>query len=284
MRRFTTRLVAARLPPQPPLTTACLPRPPVLLATGRRYALGHYDHSSSSALSSTSSHAIFPPHRLTTATMSSSASSAQPSSEPTPSSSAPPPPEPSTSPSAEPAQPAQPALPALTPAEFHGYNRLAEHMDLFHAHFRHTWNVLWGACVAQKRPARMSPRAFVSEGLGFLSQLETHHSIEETYIFPVLAKRMPEFRVGKGSGSAGNGGGAELLRQHREIHRGMEGMQEYLRRCRAGEVELELPVLKEKMESWGAVLWRHLDQEVQTLGAENMRKYWTIEEIRRIPM
>lgn len=28
----------------------------------------------------------------------------------------------------------------------------------------------------------------------------------------------------------------------------------------------------------------HLDQEVKTLAAENMRKYWTQEEMRRLPM
>jgi hypothetical protein len=38
------------------------------------------------------------------------------------------------------------------------------------------------------------------------------------------------------------------------------------------------------MDSWGTVLWSHLEQEVKTLGAENMRKYWTIEEMRRMPM
>ncbi|CAG9941990.1 unnamed protein product [Clonostachys rosea f. rosea IK726] len=41
---------------------------------------------------------------------------------------------------------------------------------------------------------------------------------------------------------------------------------------------------EEKMETWGDVLWAHLDDEVKTLGAENMRKYWTLEEMRRMPM
>jgi len=45
-----------------------------------------------------------------------------------------------------------------------------------------------------------------------------------------------------------------------------------------------LRVLREKMDSWGEVLWKHLDQEVETLGAENMRKYWTLEEMRKMPM
>ena len=64
----------------------------------------------------------------------------------------------------------------------------------------------------------------------------------------------------------------------------MDVFQEYLQKCRSGEVELELSVLKGKMDSWGGVLWTHLDQEVKTLGAENMRKYWTLEEMRRMPM
>jgi hypothetical protein len=57
-----------------------------------------------------------------------------------------------------------------------------------------------------------------------------------------------------------------------------------LKSVKNGEKELELTVLKGKMDSWGKVLWTHLDQEVKTLGAENMRKYWTLEEMRRMPM
>ncbi|KAI0834514.1 hypothetical protein F5Y06DRAFT_278847 [Hypoxylon sp. FL0890] len=174
-------------------------------------------------------------------------------------------------------------LPPLKGAEFHGYNRLAEHMDVFHAHFRTSWNALWAAaCVGNSKSKASSRggRSIINDGLAFISQLEMHHSIEETYIFPILARRMPEFRT---DGKGGKGA-AELLQQHRDIHDGMEGMRKYLRACRDGEKELDMSTLKAQMESWGSVLWKHLDQEVETLGAENMRKYWTVEEIRRIPM
>jgi hypothetical protein len=87
---------------------------------------------------------------------------------------------------------------------------------------------------------------------------------------------MPEFKQGRNA--------AELLRQHKEIHRGMDVFEEYLSKCRSGETDLELSVLKQKMDSWGDVLWKHLDQEVRTLGAENMRKYWSLDEMRRMPM
>jgi hemerythrin-like domain-containing protein len=100
---------------------------------------------------------------------------------------------------------------------------------------------------------------------------------------------MPEFRTApssskkKGPGQAGEGA-AELLRQHKEIHKGMDQFEEYLNQCRSGERELVLAELKERMDSWGEVLWKHLDQEVKTLGAENMRRYWTVQEMKRMPM
>ncbi|KAK7949636.1 eukaryotic translation initiation factor 3 subunit C [Apiospora saccharicola] len=169
-------------------------------------------------------------------------------------------------------------LPPLSAAEFRVYNRMAEHMDMFHAHFRQSWNLLWNAATAGKRPAGMSMRSFILEGLQFLQYLTVHHDIEERHIFPVLAKKMPEFKTGKGNGAA------ELLKQHRDIHKGMEMLEEYLTACRSGESDLDMRVLKTKLETWADVLWTHLDQEVKTLGAENMRKYWTQDEMKRLPM
>lgn len=147
------------------------------------------------------------------------------------------------------------------------------------------WKTLYDGASTGRRPAGMTLRQFLDEGLAFIGYLETHHNIEETYIFPVLAKRMPEFQSAASAGTkSSNKKAAELLQQHREIHKGMDVTEAYLRQCRTGETDLEMGVLKAKLDSWGAVLWKHLDQEVAALGAENVRKYWTIEEIRKIPM
>jgi hemerythrin-like domain-containing protein len=145
-----------------------------------------------------------------------------------------------------------------------------------HNHFRQSWTLLYSACENNKRPSNLSLKQFISTGIQFCSHLSTHHAIEEQHIFPILATKMPEFKAGRNA--------AELLRQHKEIHRGMDIFEEYLNKCRSGETELELRVLKEKMDGWGEVLWKHLDQEVKTLGAENMRRYWTVDEMRRMPM
>lgn len=152
-------------------------------------------------------------------------------------------------------------------------------MNYFHEHFRQTWNLLYTAASSGRRPAGMSLKQYIDQGLEFISHLTAHHNIEETYIFPILARKMPEFQSnGKGKKAA------ELLQQHKDIHKGMDLMQEYLTKCRNRELDLEMALVKSKMDTWGGVLWKHLDQEVETLGAENMRKHWTIEEIRMIPM
>ncbi|TEY18009.1 hypothetical protein BOTCAL_2094g00010 [Botryotinia calthae] len=168
------------------------------------------------------------------------------------------------------------ALPKLSAADFKLYNSMAEHMNYFHNNFRQTWTLLKTATINNQRPRNLSLRQFLQIGLSFISHLEAHHGIEEHHIFPVLARKMPEFAAGNNA--------AELLRQHREIHKGMDVMQEYLEQCRDGETELSLKILGEKMDGFGEVLWKHLDQEVETLGAENMRRYWSREEMRRMQM
>lgn len=110
-------------------------------------------------------------------------------------------------------------------------------------------------------------------GLQFCSQLDFHHSIEEQHIFPVLAKKTPVFRKE-----------LDLLRQHKQIHAGLEKLETYLERCRSGEEDMRGEEVHKLMEAFGAVLWKHLDEEVQTLRADNMRKYWSLEEMRRLPM
>jgi len=89
----------------------------------------------------------------------------------------------------------------------------------------------------------------------------------------LLAVKMPAFRKE-----------LELLTQHKQIHAGLDKLQAYLEHCKSGEKYLRMEELKKIMDSFGDVLWTHLDAEVKQLGAENMRKFWTMEEMRRMPM
>ena len=142
-----------------------------------------------------------------------------------------------------------------------------------HNNFRQTWNLLHGACTSGKKPQGMTLRSFLQAGDDFAHHLTIHHTIEERHIFPVLAKKMPAFAKE-----------LELLTQHKQIHNGLEKFEAYIAECRAGERELRFGELKAVMDTFGKVLWEHLDAEVHELRAENMRRFWTQEEMRRLPM
>ena len=76
----------------------------------------------------------------------------------------------------------------------------------------------------------------------------------------------------------------ELLTQHKEIHKGMNLMEAYLDECKSGIKDLQMGELKQIMDSFGSVLWSHLSDEVEQLSGENMRKYWSVDEVKRLPM
>jgi len=38
------------------------------------------------------------------------------------------------------------------------------------------------------------------------------------------------------------------------------------------------------MDGFGEVLWAHLADEVRALGANHMREYWTVDEMKKMPM
>jgi hemerythrin-like domain-containing protein len=119
----------------------------------------------------------------------------------------------------------------------------------------------------------MSIRQFINTGLSFCHDLSLHHNFEEQHIFPFFATRMPAFRKE-----------LLLLTQHKEIHKGLDKLEAYLERCQRGETDMRLDELKVIMDSFGKVLWAHLAEEVQELEAENMRKYWSLEDMKRMPM
>lgn len=110
-------------------------------------------------------------------------------------------------------------------------------------------------------------------GLEFCRQLESHHSIEDLHVFPILSRKMPDFQKEE-----------HLPQQHKEIHLGLDQIRAYLNSCTSGESELNLTQMKEIMDGFSKVLWTHLDEEVRALGAENMRKHWTIQEIDEMMM
>lgn len=164
--------------------------------------------------------------------------------------------------------PVETPLPKLSAEDFRVYNRLAVMMDAYHNHFRHTWTMLYKAASSGARPAGMSMRQYLANGMQLCRSLTMHHTIEEQYVFPELATRMPIF-----------GDHDQLINQHHAIHEGIEKMEAYIKDCLYGDKELRMGEMKSIMDTFGDVLWTHLDLEVKQLQADSMRRYWTKQEI-----
>ncbi|RPA75948.1 hypothetical protein BJ508DRAFT_417851 [Ascobolus immersus RN42] len=184
--------------------------------------------------------------------------------------------------------------PPLSGSDFRTYNRLSQKMDAFHNHFRSQWTSI-KALTSAPHSTTKSTRTLLPLLHSFISTLTLHHNIEETHVFPLLATRMPEFRDD------------EIMKsQHKVIHDGLEelakvagiekdveagmgmggwGWEEDEGRWEGRKASEDVrKKVGEVMDGFEKVLWSHLDGEVKALGAENMRKYWSLDEIRRFPM
>lgn len=82
---------------------------------------------------------------------------------------------------------------------------------------------------------------------------------------------------------AGFSSGHFAMKQHKEIHDGLVMLEKYLKQCQAGVRQLRKAEVRKLTENVGSVLWQHLDEEVKKLGAENMKRYWTLEELSNLP-
>ncbi|CCG84809.1 protein of unknown function [Taphrina deformans PYCC 5710] len=154
-------------------------------------------------------------------------------------------------------------------AEFATFNRLADEMTFYHTMLRSSWDQLYaGSDVKSKLPASK----VIAIGIQFCRHLTVHHNIEETTWFPVLAKKMPGFREGEFAKT-----------QHQEMHKGLDVLHPYLIECQKGARDFRREEVRTIMDSFSGILWQHMDEEVVELGAQSMKRYWTLEEMKRMP-
>lgn len=112
----------------------------------------------------------------------------------------------------------------------------------------------------------------IEHGLTFCSELQMHHDREETFLFPKLAARMPEF-----------GPQSLLMDQHKKIHIGLISLKQYLLHCVNEEITLDRVDMKKIMDTFSKTLWAHFDDEVYALRAERIRQHWALDEFGMIP-
>ena len=145
-------------------------------------------------------------------------------------------------------------------------------MASFHNKFRSDFKTIHALATTYEKRGLSFPR-FVDYALSFNENLGVHHGIEETYVFPALAERMPEFAEDH-----------EHKESHKLIHDGLDKYCDYLKLVKSAPNKYDGAHLQSLMDSLGSVLFKHLEEEERSLGKENMQKYWTLEELKRLPM
>ncbi|KAI0733188.1 hypothetical protein C8Q72DRAFT_950055 [Fomitopsis betulina] len=153
------------------------------------------------------------------------------------------------------------------------WNRLADHMQTYHSHFKVEFDKIYKLADGSFNDRGMPLQMYLRICDQLVKHLTAHHTIEERYIFPVLAKRMPEFRDDE-----------KHLKSHHGIHDGLDRLSALISGW-SKDAKTYSPVeMRSCLDSWRTILFEHLDEEVRDLSAENMQKHWKLEELDQIPM
>ncbi|ELU42723.1 hypothetical protein AG1IA_03248 [Rhizoctonia solani AG-1 IA] len=106
--------------------------------------------------------------------------------------------------------------------------------------------------------------------------LDAHHSIEEVYVFPVLAQKMPNFADNE-----------RHKNSHKVIHSGAIGLdklKDLVAGWKAEPTTFSPGTLRSCLDEFKTPLFKHLSEEVRDLSGENLKKYYTLEEVDRLPI
>ncbi|GAA6001151.1 hypothetical protein JCM10207_007433 [Rhodosporidiobolus poonsookiae] len=151
------------------------------------------------------------------------------------------------------------------------WDRMSSRMEGFHSYFRAAFKQLFELADGSFEKRGLSVSDFMDVAEDFLRHLEGHHGIEERYIFPVLSKRMPQFAD-------------DHQEEHDTIHEGMHKLELLISKYRTDPSSYSPTDFRAHLASWGPVLFYHLDAEVQSLKPDILRRYWSLEEVKRLPM
>ncbi|SAM80691.1 uncharacterized protein UBRO_02530 [Ustilago bromivora] len=158
----------------------------------------------------------------------------------------------------------------------------------FHEHFRHTLSQITTllSTVSPTSPSKskLSNLANLLYSCASLCQyLETHHTIEERYIFPVLAKKLPQF-----------GHSSQHTKEHAQMHKAIENLEKYVGevskalrsgKVREGELEeaFDYAKIKKLVDGLRDMLLPHLEAEEASLRAPVVKAAgFELSEIRNL--
>nr|GAT56342.1 predicted protein [Mycena chlorophos] len=155
------------------------------------------------------------------------------------------------------------------------FNHLGDTMASFHNYFKQEFNTLYDLADGSFTKRGLNLTLYLDIARKLSHHLTMHHTIEERYIFPVLAKKMPQFATDADEGH---------IESHKGIHEGLESLDALVKKFKSEPSTYSPAEMRACLDGFREVLFTHLDQEVSDLSGENMKKIWTLEELSTIPM
>lgn len=116
--------------------------------------------------------------------------------------------------------------------------------------------------------------------------LTMHHTIEEVHIFPILAKKMPQFAVHEHKeGAEVDEEAKNHIESHKGIHDGLEELGSLVQGWTKDQSTYSPTAMRECLDGFRKVLFDHLDKEVEDLKGDNLKKHgFTLAELDAMPI
>lgn len=151
------------------------------------------------------------------------------------------------------------------------WNSLSTVMNSFHQWFKDELKVIYDSADGSFNVRGMSLSMYLDTVRRWKASLNAHHTTEEHFIFPVLARELPQFAPG-----------AEHIDSHKAIHDGLDDLANNLMKWRREPSSYSPEVMKACLDNIRTVLIPHLDQEVEDIKGHKLKPHFKLEEIERI--
>ncbi|KAG6832593.1 hypothetical protein H0H92_014429 [Tricholoma furcatifolium] len=146
-------------------------------------------------------------------------------------------------------------------------------MAAFHNWFKEEYKTIHAFADGSFNKRGLSLPRYLDTVVAFNSHLHAHHTIEERFVFPILAKKIPKFAHDAQDGH---------VRSHQAIHDALQSLLALVTKWRMDPASYSPAEMTEALEGLAGVLFEHLDQEVEDLRGDNLKPYFTLEEIEAI--
>jgi hemerythrin-like domain-containing protein len=147
------------------------------------------------------------------------------------------------------------------------YNQVLETMVFFHSLLRRKWaDISKGLSSGNPNAKQLIPAI-----LDFCHHLDLHHRIEERSWFPLLAKRLPQFKRT----------GAHVA-EHAVMHTALSELQGYAAAVEAKDEAFSKTRAQALAKTLEDALFPHLQEEEESLQGENLRQAgFTLSELAK---